>query len=248
MTTIYLPNAVAESINGKYVAPVTDGLEYWHFFNTSQDKVKHNFAPGKVDPTPVGTITAQANYAEFKSLSNYLQTELIEPMEFTLIAVVKTPNVDFSTFADKPAFFGTFRALPLDGSSTSSLYGTTLFINDATTISLTATRKGTGDPTSAPANLTGINPNSWGLYVGRVSYTSTELKSHTLNITDLDDAGGLQRFRSKGKIKIGGVNDDFGGINHQAFQALYSRVLTDAEVALVVKRVRDYMFKRGIIV
>ena len=67
MTTIMLPNAVAESASGKYIPPVSDGLLYWQFLNASLDKIKHNFAPGQADHTLVGTITPEITMRNLKA-------------------------------------------------------------------------------------------------------------------------------------------------------------------------------------
>lgn len=248
MPTVYC-NTTAESANAVYNPPVYSGLVAWQFFNDSLTKAKHNFAMGKTDHNPVGTITVNSTSANFKGSANYLQTDIPESVEFTYFFVGRTTDTNADS-SHNPCFIGTFQSVPADPAIGSSLiFSMSIYSSLAGRLTAAACR-GTSiaNQGSNPVSLTGLTLSNWGLYCMRVSNTKTELFAVTAGLSGATADTVQPRLLSAGKLRIGSAYSGFGGQCDIAAMALYNRYLSTDEMTLVNARLRAYMAGRGVVV
>ena len=244
MSTIIVPqNIDAETDSAKLYLPVTDGLQYIMLGTDSVKKATHNFAPRKRDGQGIGAVSIVDNVAKFVSQSAYLQTDVAETADFTAIFVVKTDDT-LAASATRAVVFGTFESLPKNGETTKT-YGSIVYFNSATQISLIAGRGTTVANTLNGNVVLTTNPKQYQLYVARVDATTNMIKNITAaTINTKNDA--TVRMTTIANYRIGSSYAAFNGHCQLPFVALYNRALTDVEVDSVAKTVRRIMLKKGI--
>ena len=244
MSTIIIPqNIDAETDNAKLYLPVTDGLQYIMIGTDSVKKATHNFAPRKKDGQAVGSIGMTGNVAKFVSMSAYVQTDVAETAEFTVIFVAKTDDAATGG-ATQSVVCGTFQSLPQNG-ETVNTYGTAVYFPAKTQIAFAAGRgTSTADDNSALATLA-TDVTKYQLYVARVVGTKNEIKNLTA-ATVAEKVMASPRLLSVATQRIGSSYTAFGGHCQVAFLAYYSKSLTDIEIDSVAKSVRKIMLKKGI--
>lgn len=246
-TQIVAKNVNAESFALKYAAPVRRGLEAWHFLNTDLVKAARNYAPGKPNAKVIGEPTVQANFMQFKSLSNFLQTDVKESAAMTIFAVVRCVDTMVDD-AHKPMFLGTFRSMAADGSG--ETFGVSLYANGVTSLVGGASRgTSVADDTSSGAGLSGHDFTKFALIVQEVY--AGPMQNRITNATAGVSATGSSsapRYPSAGVMRIGSGYHQFSGAGEIAFAALYSVSLDADEIAAVVADIRRYMATRGVVV
>lgn len=246
-TQIVAKGVSGESFALKYAAPVRRGLEAWHFLNTDLVKAARNYAPGKPNAKVIGEPIIQPNFMQFKSLSNFLQTQVMESAAMTIFAVVRC----FDTMADdahKAMFLGTFRNDAAAGGG--ETFGVSMYTNNPTSLIGAASKGNTVDnDTASGAGLSNHDFSKFALVVQEVSAGTapTRITNATTGVTVIGNST-LPRFPSVGLMRIGSGYHQFAGTGEIAFAALYSESLTATEIAAVVADIRRYMETRGIVV
>ena len=142
--------------NTKVIAPVTRGLEAWFTFDTDAARFGFNRAPGKPDGRIVGAPQAYATHGRFKSLVNFVQTEVLDSAKVTIIAVGRSPIAipdPIPSPDPRPVYASTFSGPSITPGITGNSTGVTLYPGGAALLASTAAR----------------NNGSGGVTVGQVS-------------------------------------------------------------------------------
>ena len=249
MGTKLISNDTLAPWNSKVVPPITRGLEGWFTFETDANRFKRNRALGKGDAVIVGTPAAFSGYGRFKGLSNYIQTDIAETDEQTLIvvgrAVVAIPGGGGDEFT--PLYVGNYRGQSVSPGVTGASYGTNLYHNLPTTMIGAASRNnGAGGATSGPLTLTNEAPTDWGI---RVLRTKSGVPSVVQNVTRGSMSIGTaieNRVLTDTKFRIGSGSQGFAGEVDISFVAIHSVYLTDAELSAQIAVIRKRMARLGI--
>ncbi|HAV5687085.1 TPA: hypothetical protein JI130_05965 [Acinetobacter baumannii] len=239
---------LGESDNSKLVLEVP-GAEYIGIFNTSLSKVKNNFAPLQKRPQIVGSLVVQPNYTSFKSLSNYIQTDIREQNEMTTFVVAKTAIVPNST-TNAVAFISNYKSPPLDGSTGTLLNSFYLGVNSAgklITISLQGNNATDASAVAAASGITNWTANEYHLVAARLTNTRVQHWDKTKNYSIYADLT-KPRYLAANKLRIGSTYTDFAGDVDIALLIHYPRALSDSEIDTVTAWIRNYMAGRGITV
>jgi hypothetical protein len=232
----------------KTIAPVTGSLEAWFCFDTALERIGFNRAPGKGNAKIVGSPTVFPTHARFKGGANYLETLVAESASFTILVVGKVPGLLGGTGTPTAApYVGNYAgqsASPL-GAGGACIYHTT-----DTTMTGSAWRvntDGTGT-TSSQANANDA-PTSWGLRVLRCDGANgTKISNLTTGVSSVQSLA-TPRVLSVQPLRIGGVyGTTFLGETDISHVAIYSRALSDDEIALVAAAMRKRMLRFGIVV
>ncbi|MDA5495395.1 hypothetical protein PGS50_19355 [Yersinia intermedia] len=238
----------------KVSPPVIRGLEGWFCFDTDISRIAFNRAPGKSDAVIVGLPEVNGSFTRFKSLSNYLNTNIPESVEMTVFIVGKSPvaigepSVP-ANHVPHPMYFGNY---PGGNSSVSgyTTYGCGMFNDGPARLAMTASRisSGTGSATSAQASITTDNPTAWGLRVARFGeMTKTRVQNLTTGAFG-EYAATTQRLPSVNPLRIGGAYSTFSGEVDISQIVIYSAALTDEEIAAVASLMRVRSARLGITV
>lgn len=232
----------------KIIAPVTDSLEGWFCFDTALERIGFNRAPGKGNARIIGNPTVYSTHARFKGGANFLETLVSEPEKFTVLVVGKVPGLLGGTGTPTAApYIGTQAG---ESSSPLGPGGMALYHITDTTFTGTAwrvTADGTGT-TSSQANANDT-PTTWGLRALRCDgVNGTKLINLTTGISSIQPLA-TPRVRSTQPLRIGGVyGTTFLGETDISHVVIYSRALSDDELALVAAAMRKRMLRLGITV
>lgn len=232
----------------KVVPPVTRGLEGWFTFDTDSSRFGFNRAIGKSDAAVVGSPTAYSTHGRFKGLLNYLLTQIDETDEQTIIVVGK--SVAAPTGAADGAFYaGNYTGNSKTPGYTGNAFGTSLYHQGATTLTAGAGRdNGSGVPTSASVTLTGGAPTSWAIRALRTK-TGAPTEAHNLTAgTKSVGASSLTRVLADSKFRIGSATTSFAGEVDISCVAIYSKFLTEEEMAQIAATMRKRMARLGVTV
>lgn len=233
----------AEAFAVKYLPPVLDGLEAWHFLNTSMEKAARNYAPGKPNALVVGSPSVQPNFVRFKSLANYLQTDLPEQAFETTIIVARSLD-SLANDATRPMFCGTFRSLAVS-SSTRLSFGTSLYVAGPGNVTGAAARANGDNFTSGGASITNAAVSDWSMYVLTVGASQTVVRDVTRG-SSVTSTSTQARDVSAGTHRIGSGYLQYAGEADMAYYGRYSRLLSALEIDATIANVRRYLSGRGI--
>jgi len=217
--------------------PVMTGLEVCSFFDTSLGKAVKNLAPGKPDLTLVGAPTVADNRVGVTSNSAYFQTSCAETATCTLIVVARLTSAGTGT-STRPMLISTYQdAVAASGFganilsiSTSSGYQASAGLTDS---AVPARQNWLASPAS------GVTPTDWNFIYSIIDTTSissgAKFSSGSATATDNTPSGvSFPRVVSGRNFRIGGsYNTGYGGTADLAFAAIYSSVLTGAEVTSI---------------
>ncbi|QER74755.1 hypothetical protein F3P16_06160 [Acinetobacter baumannii] len=249
MTKVVVVNGeLGESDNSKLILEVP-GAEYIGILNSSLVKVKNNFAPLKKRAQIIGSVGVQPNYTSFKSLSNYIQTDIREQNEMTTFVVAKTATVPDST-ASAVSFIANYKSPPLDGSTGNLLNSFYFGINSAgklMTISLQGNNATDASPVAAASGIQTWTANEYHLVAARLTNTRVQHWDKTKNYSIYADLT-KPRYLAANKLRIGSTYTDFTGDVDIALLIHYPRALSDSEIDTVTAWIRNYMAGRGITV
>ncbi|WP_017346100.1 hypothetical protein [Pantoea sp. A4] len=236
----------------KVSPPVARGLEGWFCFDTALDRIAFNRAPGKGNGAIVGAPTVGTNYARFTGNASYLQTDIKETAEFTVMLISKAVSVPdgspATTGATTPMHFGTFTG-PASLSGYPTSYGISMFNQYPNRTSSGVCRDdGTGSGvTSAQAFLT-ETINTWALRVLRGSDTLvSQYKNLTSGITGSSSTA-TKRVPTTNTIRVGSGYGSFAGQVDVSQIIIFSSYLTDDEVSKVAALMRTRASRLGITV
>lgn len=226
-------NAIAFS------APVADGLEYWNYFGDTT-KTGRNLVPGKSAGTVVGTPAMGSGFATFTNSSNYVVTGVTDQREVTLLSVARanTPSQNLSK-----AMISTYNG----GGGTAA--GSSLFFGGGGGAQATVAAARNSGGTDAPV-VTSItqDPNTFGFFTSRIGAAYHRIDDKTHNLSGSGSVANPRSAANGQLYRVGGFVSGFtaGGLADIAFAAIYSRVLTDAEVDAIYQRVKTYLAGKGI--
>jgi hypothetical protein len=233
----------------KVAPPVTRGLEGWFTLDTDVQRFGFNRAPGKPDATIVGAPSAFAGYGTFKGNVNYLQTQIADSDELTLIVVARS-NAPLVAGTDAVMLVGAHSGPILTPGYTGVASGGNVFLDHPTLFKGTATRNdGTGSATTTGSvSGTGTPTNVWALRSLRAkSGALTVLTDHTAGVV-VTGSNTNQRVLTTNKYRIGSATAGFPSESNISFVAIHSAQLTDSELALQIAVVRKRMARFGIVV
>lgn len=215
----------------EFTIPVLTGLE-GAFLLGHRGQVWRNSAPGKADATVIGaTPSTEAGYTTLNG-SGYLQTDIAEEIEMTLIAVTYDP-----VGVGKIGFIGNFYTAA-DG-------GIAMHADADDTVRVNAVRAAT--PTNSVVDATAGVPN----LVGFRSFASAT--SQLRNYTTGDDAAatstGSRTVDTSRNIRIGSLPAAaYSTDGKMGLAMIYSRALSDLEMTNVTDWARAYMDAQGVTV
>jgi hypothetical protein len=230
----------------KVEPPVTRGLEGWFTLDTDASRFWFNRAPDKPDALIVGAPTAFAGWGRFKGTTNYLQTQVADTDEVTLIVVGKSAQPLVSG-VDGTFLVGCHLGPVSTPGFTGNASGANIYLDHPTLMKGSASRDN-GSGASTPANLsgTGTPTNSWALRTLRAKTgAATIMTDHTAGLT-LTGADVSKRVLTSNRYRIGSATAGFAGESDISFVAIHSAYLTDVEVAAQIAVVRKRMARLGI--
>lgn len=240
---IAAPNVDAEAYATEYSAPIRRALEAIHFLNSTPAKSAHNYAPGKVSGSVVGSPVASAASLSVKSLANYIQAAVSETSEMTLFIAARTSD-SLGADANRPMFVGTFNGPAAVGGTSSGL---SVFATD-TTIRCTVGLTDSGGAAAAQsASIVNTYASVWSLYVLRVSATSVSVRdvTHGITSTTTYPVGSVRRPTTN-QFRIGSGFTSFQGVADVAACQIHSAALTEEEIQTTIVDIRGYLARKGI--
>lgn len=245
-TAITAKNSNAENAGmRKFSPPVSRSLEAWHFLNEGVAKAATNYALDKPDAQIIGAPAEFAEYIQFKSLTNYLQTQVNESATQTTFSVIRTKD-SLVDAAHSPSFYGNYRSGSQGGSYLAIPSGGA----SLTKVSSRFSDAGKTTVTSSPISLiasTEVNLGEWSLIVDvtKANFNAIQNATRSINKQRTDTTYG--RKISAEPYRIGSVYESSGGwlgTADMAFWAHYSTELTPSEIASTVEVIRAYLLRR----
>ncbi len=230
----------------KVEPPVTRNLEGWFTLDTDPSRFWFNRAPDKPDAVVMGTPTGYAGHGRFKGNTNYIQTQIPDSDEFTIIAVsraVVAPTGSGDGVFIVGAHAGTIKTEGYTGEAS----GGNLYLDHPTASKASASRDdGTGLVTTANIVAYGTAPGSWALKSVRAkSGAPTVMIDHTAGIITTG-VNANKRVLTNNMYRIGSATRGFPGEADISFVAIHSGYLTDAEIAAQIVPIRKRMARLGI--
>ncbi|MGO2450867.1 hypothetical protein [Pseudomonas taetrolens] len=235
--------------NTKVIAPVTRGLEAWFTFDTDASRFGFNRAPNKPDASIVGTPIAFPTHGRFTSLSNFIQTQVMDSAKVTIIAVGRSPVpiADPAPTPDtRPIYASTFSGPSITPGITGNSTGVTLYPSAAASLASAAARSNGSGGVTVGTTTAEDDPTSWGIRVLRASDTEGTLVQNITRGTKTIGSVVTQRALNANKFRIGSALSQFLGEIDISSIAIYSEALTDEEIALIADRKRIRMQRLGI--
>lgn len=248
-------NTNFESTALSFLPPVSDGLEYWGYY-PSAERAARNMAPGKPNAVVVGAPVYGAGFATLSG-SAYVQTSVPDLPNMTLVSVFRAAtDVRSVLIASGPT---ASRAAPFSGASWgSSLYSDGGASGDGLLV-VKANRShfdgGSGTTAAVTAERSISASSSWrafaGVYDGalkRVSLSDLATGSPAVALAtppnDVVDLSAVTyRIGSAYGAGLGVAATDI------AFSAIYSRPLSEQELADVYGHAQGYLLDRfGLVV
>ena len=239
--------------NTKILAPVTRNLEGWFEFDTDSSRIGFNRAPGKNNASAVGLPVMSTNYARFKGLQNFVQTDISEPAELTIFVVGKATSAipsgaSANGDANTPAYVGTYYGTAGDAVHAGTNTGSSLYHAAATTLTGTAARSnGSGGYVSATQQaLAGETPTNWGIRVLRVATNSPTMVANKTTGTSSTGSSVASRVPSTNTLRIGSLYNNFAAEVDISQVVIYSTALTTDEINAVANMMRTRASRLGI--
>ncbi|MEN5176297.1 hypothetical protein [Brevundimonas diminuta] len=238
-----VPGADYESRAIGFTPAVSDGLQGVFFLNESVEKARRNLVVGRAAASVFGAPEVLPGMLRMKAGTNYLQTDIQETAEMTILVVGKCPD----TMADN-AHRGVYVSNFGSASTTAvASYGVGLHVESATRVVHTATRYSNAESTAGTSGAAGSsaqNPAALAFLVGRTRDTRTEMN----NLTQaLSTAGNytFPRYLSQGAMRIGSnYAASWQGLSDIGFVAIYNRFITDAERDAMYAQIKGYFSRR----
>lgn len=234
MTTIVF-NADLEALATKISFSVGETDVY--ISNGSTAKLTRNFASGAAEGTVIGAPVISAASTRFTGNSNYVDTQIDDSTNITMIAIAKRPT----------GWSGDAMALSNNGQGGVNI-GCSLWYLANGNIGFSAARdNGSGSQTSAIVSTTPADPLAWALVIGEAG-TANRFTNMTTNQTVLGTNTNA-RFVSPAKMRIGSSYQvSHTGQIDVMVCVVIPRVLTTLERDSVVAQLRAYATKYGVTV
>lgn len=254
MGTRIIANDVTAPWYSKVIPPVTRGLEAWFTFNTDAARFNVNRAIGKENGIIVGNPVAYPTHGRFKGLANYIQTQISETDQLTIVVVGKAANAipagaSSTGDANTPFYAGNHRGESMTPGYTGQVYGSAIYhvLPDATGGG-SSKDNGAGGFSNYTVSLAGETPTSWAIRTLRVGPSGTDSIINSTRNAKADRLQATPRVLSSNKMRIGSGTTGFAAEVDIAAVAIYSVALTDAELALVADALRKHMAALGVTV
>lgn len=243
---IILSRGTAPAPHGFVVPPVSRNLRGWFTFDTDVGSFGRNRARGQPNAQIVGSPIAYPTHGRFKGLQNYLQTQIGDSDEITIMVVgraVATPT----GVADGALLVGGYIGTSQTPGITGAAAGGNIFFNNATSTFCSASRNnGSGATTAGSVSLVGTPPTSWALRAMRAKTGGvSKIFDLTAGISSVGTSV-LQRALSDTKIRIGSATTDFAGECDISVVAIWAGYHTDDEIAQNAVLMRNRMQRLGI--
>lgn len=236
--------------NTKVIPPVTRGLVGWWNFDTDVSRFPFNRAIDGVSAAMVGTPLLGVGFGTFTSMSNYLQTEISETDEMTIISLCRSNSVipggaSSGGDATTPAFVTNYIGPVVTSGYTGNALGVGLFATSPSVLSGFACRdNGSGVATLAGAGLNDTVAN-WGFRGVRITSSLTTTFNRTVG-TQNNSTVTNRRIRNSQKLRIGSTTTAFAGKADISAVAIFNVALTDEEIDKVVAMMRVRSARLGI--
>lgn len=231
----------AEQYASEYSSPVVRSLEAIFFQNTSLEKVSHNYVPAKLSGSIVGTPSPTATATTFKSMANYVTTDVTETDYMTWFIVARS-ELDGTNQASRAVFLGNY-------DSTSNPPGCGMYIQNTNRVSGFACYG--VDAASNVLVASSVNSTKtvtdWNLYAVIVQPGGVTMRNLTTNQTGTI-ANVNPRRKATTKIRIGSSITTYSGQCDIAVAQLHSATLTETEIQTVAADLRAYALRRGLTV
>lgn len=237
--------------NTKVIPPVTRGLEGWFTFDTEPRRFTFNRAMGKPDAAMSGSPVAYATHGRFKGLANFLETQISETANQTILIVCKAAAAipagsSGSGDSNTPFFVGNYLGPAVD--ATGSSFGVNLFCTSQNILIGSASRSnGSGGATSSQVALNSEVATDWGIRCVRATASETVVFNLTKGIKVVA-AQTAARVLASTKARIGSATTSFAGEADISAVAIFSEALTDTEISSVAEVMRKRMTRLGIAV
>ncbi|MCZ9638572.1 hypothetical protein [Pseudomonas putida] len=237
--------------NTKIAPPVANGLVGWFNFDTDVSRFNFNRAIDGVNASLIGSPTLGNGFGTFTSLSAYLQTDISETDEMTIIALCKSNGIipggaSAGGDASTPAFVTNYIGQAVTPGYTGNALGLGIFATSPTVLTGFASRdNGSGGVTVAGASAMPEVIANWGIRGVRVTNALTTVFNRTLGI----EAGSTvnnKRVRNNKKIMIGSTTTAFGGKADISTVAIYQRALSNEEIDKIAAFMRIRAARFGI--
>ena len=254
MGTQIVANGVDAPWYTKKIPPVSRGLEGWFEFNTDAARFGFNRALGKDNAIIVGGPVAFATHGRFKGLANYIQTQIVETTQLTIVVVCKAVNAipagaNGTGDANTPFYAGNHRGESMTPGYTGSIYGSAIYgVLPTSTSGGSSKDNGSGGVTSYSVALAGETPTNWAIRTLRIGPSSTDSVINSSRNAQADRTQPTTRVLSSNKMRVGSGTTGFEAEVDIAGAAFYSVALTDDELGKVVANWRQQMARLGIIV
>ena len=241
--------------NSTVIPAVTRGLEGWFTFDTDISRFSLNRAPGKLDALLTGTPTAFATHGRFKGLVNFLETQIVETANMTMVVVGKAVNAvpsgaSPSGDANTPIYVGNYFGDSATEGYLGNVYGTSLFHAAPATLTGNGAREsGSGGIMTGAVDLLDELPTAWGIRAVRASEAPAGNAVFNLTRGVMTLSGAVTpRLLANTKMRIGSAHRNFGGDVDISAVAIYSVALSDGEIHQVADSMRKRMARLGITV
>jgi hypothetical protein len=248
-----IANGVTSAWNTKVVPPVTRGLEAWFTLDTESSRFFLNRAIGKVNAAMIGAPAAYATHGRFKSLTSYLQTQVPESTEMTIVVVGKAVAAipaGASAFGDAntPAYVANGSGAAVTPGYSGNTVGVSLHHVAPTALTTFTPRdNGSGSPGSGVLTLSADTPTDWGIRALRITASGQANFNLTKGIK-VENSGQNARILNGNLFRIGSAVSGFAAEVDISAVAIYSVALTDSEIAQVADVMRKRMVRLGITV
>ncbi|MCG3808947.1 hypothetical protein I3252_05540 [Psychrobacter sp. Ps4] len=230
-------NITAEDTAVYYSTQVNQGLEGLFFTTGNKTRLAKNYAKDKADATVIGSPAITEQSTKFKSLVNYVQTEIKTTPLMTILFVAKSDSQTAAS-ADRGVFISEYD----NPQAIKGLHvGTT-----ANSVSVFYP-KADGTLGSLVVAVTHSTAN-YKLYALRLSATSVDLSCITDNISNAATVSTAERAVAGRKLRIGSDASSFSGNSDITATRIHSVALSDSELSIAADDLRRYAASKGVVV
>lgn len=230
-----------------YLPPVTAGVEYFNFFN-SEDSLTRNLIPNKPTPAKNGSPLFNTNGQSFllTNLLNFINTGIKLTDEMTIITVAEPTGAD----GNFPTWSTTGSPITNGGSLTSQSFMRQSATTRNPTISLSYSTDGFVTRNNLSYGVSsGVNQIKLRAVAAAFSQTAMTSRLHDLTNNQVRQAAVPANgvLGKAGNILLGShYNAAESSQGNLYAAAIYSRMLSTAEINQVYAALKAYYSKRGI--
>lgn len=227
-------NGSAESETGQFILPV-DGAAGIYFTNESQKKLTNNFAKNVLSAAVVGILSPTADYTAMSLTTGYVQTDITETNDMTIIAVYEQPT----TVANSAMIASTHEG-------DSSAFGLGLYATQGVVKFLATQRNSSGSTTAGGKDTPA---SGWTIAVGKVSGATNSVQNLTTGTKSSTTYVSRVLGDNPQKIRIGAsYKPSFTTSVKIMAVVIFDRALSDSETNTVADVLRRYAAKHNVTV